>query len=127
VDNPLNLGRPLSPEEIAASLTAEIQQRDKLIESQQKDLDALKAEFSKASTAQEAVETARKKIEDLLPLALVNMENLLTTAESESVRSSLSRFVVTSVLDKKLEDKDDNEIKALLTALQGNNTEVPTE
>jgi len=113
-------GRPLTPQEIAASLANQLQTERELRGQAEADLEALRSEFKNTSSEEEAIKLARSKIEEMLPIALITMESLMANSDSDSVRSSISKFVVSSVLDKKLEDKDNTELKSLLTQLQAN-------
>lgn len=69
--------------------------------------DYLQREFNTAELE------ARSAIDKLTPLAVKKMEYLLLNADSESVQWQISKFI----LDRKLVDGSDDEIKELLARL----------
>jgi len=108
----------MSPEESGDLLKQEIARLRAKELSQQETIEALKSEFADAVDSEAISRTARKAIRDLMPQAIVQMGMLINNAESESVRASLSRFVIAVGLDKaKIEDSDSQELRTLLKDL----------
>lgn len=84
-------------------------------------LKALQEEFADANDPEAIVIKARKAIKDLMPVAITQMGILIEHAESESVRASLSKFVVAAGLDKsKFEDDSSSTLQELLKQLANN-------
>lgn len=88
---------------------------------------ALIEEFSKADTYEEQLEIAKKAIKDILPKAIETVNELIISGESESVRASLSKYVLDSVLSGKLDKSADNEIAGLLRLLADNGKNIPEQ
>lgn len=106
-------------QDVASLLQQQIQVEKERADRAEAEKKAIYEEFSKAGDDKEkAIETARTFLASSLPDAILQIRHLMQTSESDSVRASLSKFVVTSVLDHKLEDRENTELKALLTQLQ---------
>jgi sugar-specific transcriptional regulator TrmB len=106
-----------SMDETVNRLQEEVRKEQELRRQLEADNKAIKEEFSKANTAEEAVETARKFIEESLPEAIITMRSLMANSTSDSVRSGLSKYVVDIVLHRKHEDSDTGGLKDLLKSL----------
>lgn len=108
----------MSPEDSANILKQEIERlrtRERELEDSRK---ALQQEFAKANDPESVVKTAREAIRDIIPDAVIQLKTLINHAESESVRASLSKFVISAGLDKgKFEDDSGSELKDLLAKL----------
>lgn len=113
----------MAPEEKASELARLLEEERLKSERLAKDNQALKEEFAKAETYEETVEVARKGIANMLELAVTTAENLLLNAESESVRASLSKYVIDTVVSGKLDAQPEGEIKNLLKKLAENDEE----
>jgi len=104
----------------AALLAKTIAEHENLITSLKADNAALRQEFAKAGTYEETVEVAKNAIADLLELSITTTKQLIASADSESVRASLSKFVIDSVLTGKLDAKADASIADLIKKLADN-------
>jgi len=110
-----------SSEEIAKVMQAELERLRKKDEESTKTINALQQEFSQANDPEAITQVARKAIIDIMPVAIVQMKALIECAESESVRASLSRFVIACGLDKtKFEDSNSESLAALVKELAKN-------
>jgi sugar-specific transcriptional regulator TrmB len=107
----------MSMDETVNRLQEEVRKEQELRRQLEADNKAIKEEFSKANNAEEAVETARKFIEESLPEAIITMRSLMASSTSDSVRSGLSKYVVDIVLHRKHEDSDTGGLKDLLKSL----------
>lgn len=88
------------------------------------DKKALVEEFSKAGSYEEQLELAKKALKDILPKAIETVNELIISGESESVRASLSKYILDSVLSGKLDKSTDAEVAGLLRALADNGRNV---
>lgn len=112
------MNRTLSPEEIAASLKAELDAVREREEKLKADNQALIDEFSNAGTADEVLKTTQNQVKDMVPTALGTIKQLMETGETESVRAGLAKFVVSAVLDSKTDPEGTSEIREFLKSLQ---------
>lgn len=88
---------------------------------------ALVAEFSKAGTYAEQLEIAKEAIKAILPTAIATLEDLISNANSESVRASLSKYVMDAVLSGSLDRNSDASVADLLLKLSENGRNIPVE
>lgn len=108
----------MTPEESAKILQEEIARLRAREEETERTRKALLEEFSKANDPDEVANVARNAIRDLMADAVLQMGFLINHAESESVRASLSKFVVATGLDKnKFEDQSSSDLRELLKQL----------
>lgn len=118
----------MAPEEKADALKQALEEQRLINERLQKDNKALAEEFANAGGDYEAtVEVARKGLAGMLELAVTTAESLLLNAESESVRASMSKFVIDTVISGKLDAQPEGEIKNLLKKLADNDEEFKTK
>ena len=110
----------MEPNDNAALLAKTIAEHEATITSLKADNTALQQEFAKADTYEETVEVAKRAIADLLELSITTTRILISSADSESVRANLSKFVIDSVLSGKLDSNTDNSIRSLLSKLADN-------
>lgn len=104
----------MSPEDHGELLKAEIERLKRERDEEAKARRALIQEFSNAADADDIARKARNAIRDLMPDAIIEAQKLIKYAESESVRASLSKFVISVGLDKaKFEDDSAGELKKL--------------
>lgn len=113
-----------SMDETVNRLQEEVRKEREMREQLQADNKAIKEEFGKANNQEEAVEIARRFIEESLPEAIITMRSLMANSTSDSVRSGLSKYVVDIVLHRKHEDSDTGGLKDLLKSL---GADAPTE
>lgn len=78
---------------------------------------ALVAEFAAADTYEDTLRIAKEAIADMLGLAITTTKQLLANAESESVRASLSKYVMDTVISGKLDDATDESLSKILQEL----------
>jgi hypothetical protein len=110
-----------SPEEIAQAMQQELKRLQQKDEESTRTINALREEFANANDPEQVSQVARKAIIDIMPLAITQMRTLIEYAESESVRASLSRFVIACGLDKsKFEDSSTESLAALVKELAKN-------
>lgn len=110
----------MAPEDKAAELQRIINEERAKSAELQSDMQALREEFANADTYDETVAVARKGIANMLELAVTTAERLLANATSESVQSSMSKFVIETVLSGKLDAQPEGEIRELIKRLAGN-------
>lgn len=81
------------------------------------DRNALVEEFSTANTVDELKEKSVAAIREMLPDAIMQMHSLLLTADNESTKAGLAKFIVSVSLDRsKTGDIDSNSALAKLVA-----------
>ena len=88
---------------------------------------ALVAEFSKADSYEDTLKIAREAIKDILPLAITTVKSLIASADSESVRASLSKYVMDTVLSNKLDSGSNSDVADLLKNLAKNDPKFREE
>lgn len=110
----------MDPKDVAANLNAALAEQTERANRAEADKQAIISEFAKAGTRDEAIEKARDFIEESLPEAIITLRSLMASSDSDSVRASAAKFVVQTVIDRKLESGENNEIKDLLTKLAVN-------
>lgn len=102
-------------------MQAELERLRRKDEEQTRTIQSLKEEFTDANSPEAISQVARKAIIDIMPKAIIQMGLLIEYAESESVRASLSRFVIACGLDpSKFEDKGSESLAALVKELAKN-------
>jgi|ERR1043166_4664172 hypothetical protein len=115
----------MDPRDSAKLLQEELARVNKERDDLEKARKALQEEFAQASDHGDVVKKARNAIRDLMPDAIMQMHTLLKTAESESVRASLARFIVATGLDKqKFEDDSQTELKELIKELSSQSADT---
>lgn len=87
---------------------------------------ALVEEFNKADTYEDQLEIAKEAIAEILPMAISTTKSLIANG-TDSVRASLSRYVMETVLSGKLQESSDRTVAGLLQALADNGKNVPAE
>lgn len=87
---------------------------------------ALVEEFSKADTYEDQLEIAKDAIAEILPMAISTTKSLIANG-TDSVRASLSRYVMETVLSGKLQQSSDTAVAGLLQALAENGKNVPAK
>lgn len=90
------------------------QEKNKQLEEQKA---ALVAEFSNADSFDDQLEIAKNAIKDILPDAVHTLKYLIANSDKDAVRGSLSKWVVESVLNGKLDRTSDKTTADLLKAL----------
>jgi hypothetical protein len=87
---------------------------------------ALIEEFRSCSDFDDVRTKFKEKIREIAPQALINITNLMTTAESESVRANLNKWVLEWAMSDKI-DGSGSEISKLIDQLKKNPTPTPNE
>jgi hypothetical protein len=77
---------------------------------------ALITEFNQADTYEDQLEIAKDAIAEILPMAISTTKSLIANG-TDSVRASLSRYVMETVLSGKLQSSSDKTVAGLLQAL----------
>lgn len=77
---------------------------------------SLVEEFTSCNDFDEVRNTFRDKIKEIAPMAIVNIVNLMNTADSESVRASLNKWVLEWAMSEKI-DGSDSELRAFMKSL----------
>lgn len=96
------------------------EERSKRIEAENM-AQALIEEFSSCSDFDDVRKIFRDKIKEFAPAALINIMSLANSAESESVRASLNKWVVEWAMSDKI-DNAGSELGDLLKKLQNQPT-----
>jgi hypothetical protein len=113
----------MTPEDSARILQEELARLAKKEDELDKTRKALQSEFAKATNPDDIANVDRNAIRDIMPDAVMQLKTLINYAESESVRASLSKFVIATGLDKsKIEDGSSSDLNELLKQLAANDT-----
>jgi hypothetical protein len=99
------------------------QKRSKQLE---EDNRALITEFNQADTYEDQLEIAKDAIAEILPMAISTTKSLIANG-TDSVRASLSRYVMETVLSGKLQQSSDKTVAGLLQALAENGENIPAK
>lgn len=111
----------MTPEDSARILQEELARLKKKEDDLDNTRQALQQEFAKATNPDDIANVARNAIRDIMPDAVMQLKTLINYAESESVRASLSKFVIATGLDKsKIEDASSSDLNRLLEQLAQN-------
>lgn len=91
-----------------------------LLQRHKEEKDAIRSEFEERESGSDSVteQNARKRITELAPQALNNMRVLLNTADSESVRWNISKYVMDVTMGKVKPNDPDSVIKDLIESLK---------
>jgi hypothetical protein len=87
---------------------------------------ALITEFNQADTYEDQLEIAKDAIAEILPMAISTTKSLIANG-TDSVRASLSRYVMETVLSGKLQSSSDKTVAGLLQALAENGENIPAK
>lgn len=110
----------------AVSLQQVVDEQQQKLKEKEDYIKALVEEFTQCSDLDEARATFRNKIKEFAPQALVNIINLAMTAESESVRASLNKWVLDWTMSDKI-DSSGSELTTLLNQLKAKPAQAPNE
>lgn len=110
----------MTPEDKAQLIQDTLKEAQDEITRVEAEKQALIAEFSKAGSYDEQMDIAKKAIAELLPAAIHSIAHLLANAESEAVRSGLSKYVMETVLSGKLDDAGNTVVEGLLKQIAVN-------
>jgi hypothetical protein len=118
----------MAPEDRAAELQkalAEERARSTRLEADKK---AIAEEFADAAgDYDKTIQAARNGIAGMLELAVTTAEQILVNGDTDSVRASMSKFVIEAVLSGKLEREVEGEIKSLIKRLADNDENFKQE